>query len=288
MNNSNETIRGIDISTHNSLAKRLDWDKIAADGIKFVIIRLGYGVTYLDPNFEYDIEQAIKRDIKVGIYHFSYALNVQGAEKEADFVIKHIEKYRKNITLPVFYDFEYDTVNYAKRRGITLNKTAFNNHAKAFCDRIKKFGYTPGVYYNLDYKKNWVNDKILGEYVQWYAQYYKTASWTGYDIWQHSSSYKIAGIDCKFDANIASPAFWDKLFNTQNTQQKQEETIINNKIYHTLNEVTNVLYRSVLDKLISKEILKGRGGSGDNLIIDFSEETIRLLVILDRAGVFDE
>ena len=63
---------------------------------------------------------------------------------------------------------------------------------------------------------------------------------------------------------------------------------MNNKSYHTIGEVKNTTYRPVLDKLIAKGILKGRGGTGDNLILDFSEETIRLLVILDRAGVFDE
>ena len=42
-----------------------------------------------------------------------------------------------------------------------------------------------------------------------------------------------------------------------------------------------------LDKLIQKGLLKGKGGMGEGLILDMSEDMIRTLVILDRAGKFD-
>lgn len=45
-------------------------------------------------------------------------------------------------------------------------------------------------------------------------------------------------------------------------------------------------YRDTLDKLIAKGILKGRGGSGEDLVLDLSEEAVRVLVMLDRARVF--
>ena len=40
------------------------------------------------------------------------------------------------------------------------------------------------------------------------------------------------------------------------------------------------------DKLIAKGILKGRGGSGEDLVLDMSEDAVRLLVMLDRGGAF--
>lgn len=61
----------------------------------------------------------------------------------------------------------------------------------------------------------------------------------------------------------------------------------NGNFYHLIKEVIYSVYKNTLDKLISKGILKGKGGSGENLIIDLSEEAVRLLVIQDRAGLFD-
>ena len=58
--------------------------------------------------------------------------------------------------------------------------------------------------------------------------------------------------------------------------------------YSKLGEVKNQDYRKTLDKLIQKGLLKGKGGSGESLVIDMSEDTVRTLVILDRAGVFDK
>ena len=46
-------------------------------------------------------------------------------------------------------------------------------------------------------------------------------------------------------------------------------------------------YRKTLDKLVRKGLLKGKGGVGEGLIVDMSEDMVRTLVILDRAGKFD-
>ena len=57
-------------------------------------------------------------------------------------MLKLLEPYKDKINLPVFFDFEYDTVNYAKKQGVTLGKEAFNAHTVAFCETIKAAGYT--------------------------------------------------------------------------------------------------------------------------------------------------
>lgn len=194
------TIKGIDVSEHNGV---LDWAKIKAAGIRFAIIRTGYGVSHVDTYFKANIEGALDQGIPVGAYHFSYALNAEGAKNEAAFCMKQLAPYKDKITLPVFFDFEYDTVSYAAKQGVTLGKTAFNAHAVAFLEAVKAAGYTPGIYYNLDYKNRFVDADKLGGYVQWYAQYTSKASWTGYDLWQYSSKYTINGISGKFDINVA-------------------------------------------------------------------------------------
>ena len=58
--------------------------------------------------------------------------------------------------------------------------------------------------------------------------------------------------------------------------------------YDKLKDITSEDYRPTIDKLIQKGLLQGKGGEGEERIIDLSEDTVRTLVILDRAGVFGE
>ena len=47
-------------------------------------------------------------------------------------------------------------------------------------------------------------------------------------------------------------------------------------------------YLPTVEKLLSRGLLKGKGGEGDDLIIDLSEDAVRILVTLDRAGAYGE
>lgn len=190
---------GIDVSEHNGV---LNWAAIKRAGIKFAIIRDGYGISHVDNQFHANMAGAIAQGIHIGIYHFSYALSAAGAKAEAEYVLRLIEQYKDKIVLPVFFDFEYDTVDYAKKCGVTLGKEAFNAHTVAFCDAIQAAGYRAGVYYNLDYLRNYVDKDRIGKYAQWYAQYTNKASTNSWDYWQYSSSYVIPGCYGKFDINV--------------------------------------------------------------------------------------
>lgn len=69
----------------------------------------------------------------------------------------------------------------------------------------------------------------------------------------------------------------------------QDATILNGeKFYKTLGSVTDKYYRPTLDKLVKNGILRGQGGTGDDMIINLYENDIRILVMLDRAGSFDK
>ena len=45
-------------------------------------------------------------------------------------------------------------------------------------------------------------------------------------------------------------------------------------------------YLPTLERLIDQGHLRGKGGTGDDMILDLSEDTVRMLVVMDRAGVF--
>ena len=54
--------------------------------------------------FHYNIKEAQKARIKVGVYFFSQSININEAKEEAQFTIKNISSY--NISMPVVYDME--------------------------------------------------------------------------------------------------------------------------------------------------------------------------------------
>lgn len=47
-------------------------------------------------------------------------------------------------------------------------------------------------------------------------------------------------------------------------------------------------YLPTVEKLLKNGILRGKGGSGDETVIDLGEDAVRVLVTLDRAGLYGE
>ena len=109
--------KGIDVSKHNGA---IDWKKVASEGVKFAMIRAGYGKyeEQKDACFEANITGALENGIAVGAYWFCYALDAGDALLEAQVCDKILAPYRDKLTYPVFYDFEYDTEAYAQKAGV--------------------------------------------------------------------------------------------------------------------------------------------------------------------------
>ena len=225
---------GIDVSRHNG---KLNWALLKQAGVEFAMIRTGYGRSYIDTEFHNNVTNATALGIPIGVYHFSYATNVEQAREEARHVLSIIKNYK--ITFPVFYDFEYDTVNYAKKQGITLGKKEFNEFAVAFLDIIEKAGYTGGMYYNLDYYNRFVDTSKVGKYVFWYAHYTTKPTLINFDLWQYTESGVLNGVQGTFDLNVMRPEMWNKFVKqpTNNVveQQKEEEEMTQEKFNEMMN-----------------------------------------------------
>lgn len=71
----------------------------------------------------------------------------------------------------------------------------------------------------------------------------------------------------------------DRLLSMQNK--------VSGRRYTRLREVESPYYRPTLDKLLKKGYLTGKGDVGEDSVIDLSEDSIRLLVVMDRARLFD-
>ncbi len=190
---------GIDVSKHNG---SIDWNAVKNAGVDYAIIRCGYrgsatGVLVEDQMFRKNIQGAQAAGIKVGIYFFSQAVNDREALEEASLTLDLIRKYK--ITYPVFMDVEA-----ANGRADGMDAASRTQVIRTFCETIRGGGYTAGVYAN----KTWLGSKMnvgsLGSYRIWLAQYASVPTYGGrYEMWQYSSTGRIAGIPQPVDLNIS-------------------------------------------------------------------------------------
>lgn len=220
-------MRGIDVSSHQG---KIDWDAVKASGIDFAIIRAGYGNSTVDKCFVYNITEALKVGLKVGVYWFCYALNEKEAREEADFCIATVKKYK--LSFPVFYDFEYDTERYAKEHKVTFTSQSRCSVIKAFCTRVKELGYEAGIYTNLDYINYRLNLSDLEAYPLWLATYggNKEQSIYGEILKQVSDSGKVDGINGGVDMNVCFVEFADKDNEPAEWSKEAVEWAVKNKI----------------------------------------------------------
>lgn len=192
-------IKGIDVSKHNG---NINWNKVKSSGVQFAIIRGGYGNSTVDPKFKENIEGAIAAGLDIGVYWFSYAINTTKAKEEAHKCLEVLKPYKNKISYPVFFDFEYDSVNYAMKQGVAISKTLSSNMAKVFLQEIKAAGYIPGLYTNLDFSNNYFTSEVLNAYDVWIAQYNSKCSYSGkYTMWQYSEKGSVSGISGNVDLN---------------------------------------------------------------------------------------
>ncbi len=194
--------KGIDVSKYQG---EIDWEKVAADGVEFAMIRIGYrgygsGALVLDETALNNLEGATKAGIKVGVYFFSQAISVKEAKEEAEFVMENIKKYK--ITYPVVFDTE-DVLNEDVRtEGLTSEE--LTQIAIAFCNEISNGGYIPAIYANLRWYALSLDMSQLGEYDKWYA-YYDKEFYFPYkiNIWQYTENGSVDGITGNVDMNIS-------------------------------------------------------------------------------------
>ena len=202
---------GIDVAKWQGV---IDWKKVKEEGITYAMVRVGFrtldtGIIAEDPYGEYNIQQALKNGIKVGIYFFSTATNKEEAKEEARWVADFIAPY--SITYPVAYNCEGFTDPNNRQYGMI--KEERTDLAITFLDYIGKKGYTPMFYASkneLEGDTQWITSTLSKKYKIWVAQYINTiegnmkSSYSGdHHMWQYTSKGVVPGISGPVDLNIA-------------------------------------------------------------------------------------
>ena len=196
-----ESIVGIDVSYHQG---DIDWELVRASGVEFVMMRVGYrgygesGKLVEDTNFKVNIRGALDAGLKVGVYFFSQALNLEEVEEEVDFLLERIEDYE--IAMPVVYDWEYVS---DEARTANMDARTLTDCSKHFCDLIREAGYQPMVYFNRNQAEYLLHLEELTDYPFWLAAYTDRMGFAyKVDMWQYTDNGRVPGIAGPVDVDI--------------------------------------------------------------------------------------
>ena len=206
-----ETTYGIDVAKYQGT---IDWQQVADAGVDFAMVRLGYrsmasGEIVEDGYARYNMQEASKAGISVGVYFFSTAISEEEAMEEAAWVVDRISQY--SITYPVTYDCEQFHDPQSRQYG--MSKSERTDAALAFLKTVEDCGYE-GMFYasKSELENEWEISRIEeAGYKIWVAQYpqqpFPTTSASSYSgthhMWQFSKEGTVSGILQNVDLNVA-------------------------------------------------------------------------------------
>ena len=201
-------IQGVDISY---CQQGLNYEKLKQDGNKFAIIRTSYTGTgshtqAVDNLLNRHVNGCISQGIDYGFYHYSCALSVEDAKKEARFCVEQIKQYPLP-AYPVYIDVEEGQI-------ANLGKKKATDIVLAFIDEVERLGYPGGVYANPSWIETFLEkDRILGKKDLWLAHWVSSPRQYGQKLWQSGLKYS-AGLNIDADVCFvdypAETAAWYK------------------------------------------------------------------------------
>lgn len=203
---------GVDVSQWQGT---IDWKQVKASGVSYAIIRCGYGGdnrSQDDPTFIKNVRGCLDNGIPFGIYLYSYAWNAQGAQDEANHVLRLLRENGidpSKLSFPVYYDLEEQAGTgrpCVKDNGVLryMSNDDLAAIAKTFCSAMEAAGYQAGVYANLNWWNNFLTDSVFNQWSRWVAQYNYQCDYKGsYDMWQRMSTGSVPGIAGNVDINFS-------------------------------------------------------------------------------------
>lgn len=195
------TRRGIDLSVFQ---KNVDWNRAAADGVEFAIIRLGYrgygkGALQPDERFTDHLDGAHAAGIDAGAYFFSQALTAEEGREEARYVLEQLDG--RDLEMPIYFDWEPIAAEDSRTNG--YDYAHLTDSAVAFCQTIEEAGYRAGVYINRQQGYYHYDLSRLADYSLWVADYNSYPDfYYRFDMWQYTASGQLDGIDIQVDMNL--------------------------------------------------------------------------------------
>ena len=184
--------KGIDVSKWNG---DVDFKKVKAAGIDFVMIRAGYGslASQKDTKFEQNYKNAKAAGLGVGAYWYSYATTEDGARAEAAACLEVIKG--KTFEYPIAFDIE-------EKKQYDLGTAKVEKLINAFCLAMEKAGYFCSLCSYECFLTDRVSASVRSRFDVWCANYSRKPS-INYGMYQYSCTGKIDGCNGSVDLDVA-------------------------------------------------------------------------------------
>jgi len=198
---SASNVKGIDVSHWQG---KIDWAKVAGDGVKFAFIKATDGATAVDSEFVRNAAEAAKAGIRVSYYHYARPEKNDAAREAARFAsaVKG-----KRIDWPLALDVEGEAAK--------LGRKALTAWCLAFLRELEKLTGRPGMLYTgASFAKTHL-DKELASFPLWVAHYgtnkpMANPTWERWAVFQYTSQGKVAGIAGNVDVNAMEAEFYER------------------------------------------------------------------------------
>lgn len=203
-------IPGIDVSHHQG---EIDWQQVAASGVRFAFIRVGYrtygdGTIHADSYAQANYQGAKDAGIKVGVYFFSQATNALEAMEEAGWTMDAIAQWE--LDLPVVYDWEIPAED-ARTKDVSAGQ--LTAYTRVFNRILERGGYRTMLYFNRHHAAERLYLHRLTDVPCWFAMYSQEMSYPyEFAIWQYSQTGQVPGIAGNVDLNLMLPGAFPEVF----------------------------------------------------------------------------
>lgn len=202
---------GIDISSHNNVT---DWEAVKADGIDFVMLRVGYrtyggGILHEDDKFKQYYRDAKAAGLKIGAYFFSQAVSEEEAVEEAQLTAKQLKGCE--LDFPIAFDWEiiFDDEDGARTDRVSVD--TLTNLTLAYCQNMESIGLRPMIYQNKRTSLLKYDLPRMQGIPFWLAEYGDGPTYIyDYDMWQYSCKGHVNGVEDKVDMNLSFYDFSQK------------------------------------------------------------------------------
>ena len=187
-----ESFHGIDVSWYQ---KKIDWDVTAKDKrISFAFIKATEGGRIQDSNYRYNIENARRKGIKVGSYHFLRPETP--AKQQFDNFVARVKKHEQDL-IPVI------DIEDVPEMGVRWKPQQAKDYLKEMLDLVEKhFGCKPMIYTSNKFFVDYLG-RAFADYPLFIARYGNVepeplngASWV---LWQFTKAGRVDGIDHAVD-----------------------------------------------------------------------------------------
>ncbi|GAB1511729.1 hypothetical protein JCM33774_37710 [Actinophytocola sp. KF-1] len=206
-----EYVRGIDVASHqHDNGATIDWNQVAASGIRFTAVKATEGNYYLNPDYASDMAGAQAAGMYSFAYHFATPNDSNGVV-QADYFLARANYTSNGKTLRPVVDLEWNP--YLEYANACYDKTPAElvTWVQDYVNRIKvRTGIEPIIYTAASWWQQCLaGSTAFASYPLWVAHYTTATSpnlpagWSDWDLWQYSNKQTVPGIGGEVDGNYA-------------------------------------------------------------------------------------